>query len=69
MLNALIETFRRPSAITLAQRELEDAQRQLLTAQSASEYAARMVQYHQDRVGRLKRILATEAAVDATWPE
>ena len=68
MFKDFIETFRKPSAIQLAQRELEDAQRQLLQAQSGAEYATRMVQYHQDRVARLKRLLAAEAN-NADWPE
>lgn len=53
----LIETFRKPSAETLALRELEEAKRQLLAAQSHQEYYRRMVDYHQDRVMRLTAYL------------
>lgn len=53
----LIDPFRTPSAELLAQRELDDAKRQLLQAQAAQEYAAAMVQYHQARISRLNRIL------------
>jgi hypothetical protein len=45
--------FRTPSALELAQRELEEAKRELLNAQSATEYAARMAAYHGDRIKRL----------------
>lgn len=42
-----------PTANELAINELEDAKRQLLNAQSATEYAARMAMYHSDRIKRL----------------
>lgn len=50
----LINIFQRKSPRDIAQAELEEAVRQLLLAQSGQEYAARMVQYHQDRIKRLK---------------
>lgn len=53
MYKQFVNTFRPPSAETLAQRELEDAQRRLLEARSAVEYAASMVTYHESRVNRL----------------
>lgn len=52
--------FQTPSAEQLAQRELQEAQRELLAAQSAAEYAARMVGYNQDRIKRLKAFLGNE---------
>lgn len=52
--------FRKPSARTLAQVELE-AQRQLLLAQSSAEYATAMVQYHQERIARLRAMLSEAA--------
>lgn len=54
MFRELIETFSKPSAKSLAQRELEEAQRQLLAANTAAEYAIRLGQYHNDRIKRLK---------------
>ena len=42
-----------PSPQTLALRELEDAQRRLLQAQSATEYAKNMATYHEQRIKRL----------------
>ena len=53
MIKDLLETFRKPSAKELAQRELEDAQRALLLAHSAAEYAASMAKYHTERIQRL----------------
>ena len=57
MLRELIELLRKPSAEVLAQRELDEAKRQLLQAQAGMEYASALVQYHQARIGRLERFL------------
>ena len=46
--------FRKPSAKELAQIELEEAQRQLLAAQTSAEYARRIAEYNQDRIRRLQ---------------
>ena len=53
MFRRLTEITRAPSADAMAQRELEDAKRSLLEAQSAVEYAVAMVDYHSKRVRRL----------------
>ena len=53
MIKEFLQTFRKPSAASIAQRELEEAQRQLLSAQSAAEYAAQMSVYHAARIKRL----------------
>lgn len=45
--------FRTPSAAALAVQELEEAQRQLLAALTAQEFAASMVAYNTARVNRL----------------
>ena len=55
----------KPSAATLAQRELEDAQRALLEAQSGREYAHAMCQYHEARVQRLRVYLQEVAHASA----
>lgn len=57
MWSRLKQLFRRPSVLVLAQQELEEAQRALLDAQSAREYAGRMADYHQDRIDRLTALL------------
>ena len=50
--------FRPASPEVLAARELDEARRQLLQAQSAEEYAHSMAAYHQARIARLERYLA-----------
>ena len=47
------ELWRSPSAKQMAVKELEEAKRRYLDAQSAMEYARRMSDYHSDRVKRL----------------
>ena len=53
--------FRPAPAQVLAARELDEARRQLLQAQSAEEYAHSMAEYHQARIARLERYLAGDA--------
>lgn len=54
----MISLFRKPTPAMLARLELEDAQRQLLTAHSAAEYARSVVLYNEARIKRLKAYLA-----------
>jgi hypothetical protein len=61
MLDHLKDYFRLPSAKELAAKELETAQRKLLDALSAQEYAKRMGDYHSDRIKRLTAYLKEEA--------
>lgn len=49
----LFDLFRTPTAQQLADRELASAQRELLSAQSSQEYAARIVDYNLARIKRL----------------
>ena len=65
MFKELIETFRAPSVVVLAQRELEQAQRGLLVAQSQQEYARRIGEYQADRVRRLRAYIAIETGAQA----
>jgi hypothetical protein len=60
MINLLKEYFRLPFAKELAAKELETAQRKLLDALSAQEYARRMADYHADRIKRLTAYLKEE---------
>ena len=46
-----------PQRIVLAAKELEEAKRRFLDAQSAMEYARRMSDYHADRIKRLTNYL------------
>lgn len=61
MIDQLKNYFRLPSAKELAAKELEAAQRKLLEALSAQEYAKRMADYHQDRIKRLSTYLRDES--------
>ena len=60
MIDKLKEYFRLPSAKELAAKELGEAQRKLLEALSAQEYARRMSDYHADRIKRLSAYLKEE---------
>ena len=61
MLELLKDYFRLPSAKEIAAKELESAQRKLLDALSAQEYARRMADYHSDRIKRLTAYLKDES--------
>ena len=58
-LQSLIDLFRVPSAKTLAQRQIEESERQWVKHLEASEYHQAMMRYHTDVVRQLK---AREAA-------
>lgn len=58
MMNDFTALWRKPSPKILAARELDDAQRALLVAQSAAEYADAMCAYHQSRIERLRHVLS-----------
>ena len=60
MLALSLDIFKRKSPMAIAEQELEEACRQLLVAQSGQEYASRMVQYHQDRIKRLRAYVEAE---------
>ena len=60
MIDKLKDYFRLPSAKELAAKELGEAQRKLLEALSAQEYARRMSDYHADRIKRLTAYLKEE---------
>ena len=60
MFKELIQTFRKPSAEIIAQAELEEARRQLLAAQSGSEYAKALVLYHTQRIERLQKYVLAQ---------
>jgi hypothetical protein len=57
MIRSLIETFRKPGHLVMAQRELAEAQASLLEAQTGQEYAKRMAEYHADRIKRLTKYI------------
>lgn len=53
--------WRLPSPNEMAAKELEEARRRFLDAQSAMEYARRMSDYHADRIKRLTTYLENQA--------
>lgn len=61
MIDQIKEYLRMPSPKELAAKELNEAQRKLLDALSAQEYAKRMGDYHSDRIKRLTAYLKEEA--------
>jgi len=62
LMDAMRAYFRLPSAESLALKELEEAKRKLLEAQSAREFSESMCKYHEARIKRLTSYLhsATE---------
>ena len=54
--------FRRASADELMQRELDEARRSLLEALSSRDHAEASVAYHENRISRLRQMLAQEPA-------
>jgi hypothetical protein len=57
MTSSIVKLFRKPSARTLAQIELEEARRQLLVAQTRYDYAKSQVDFHQACIKRLEAIM------------
>lgn len=64
VINWFKNTYSTPSAEVLALRELEEARRKLLEAQTGKEYAESMCKYHEARIKRLTTYLhnVTEAS-------
>lgn len=59
LITQIKKLYATPSPETLALRELEEARRQLLEAQSTREYAESMCRYHEVRIKRLAQYLHT----------
>jgi hypothetical protein len=53
--------FNTPTAETIAARELEEAQRELLKQQSHHEYTGKMVEYYQGKINRLTKYLKVKS--------
>ena len=53
-MKVLIDLFRVPSAKTLAQRQIEESEREWVKHLAASEYHQAMMRYHSDVVRQLK---------------
>ena len=57
MLDQIKQLFKTPTADQLANREYDEARRELLISQSAAEYHQSMIEYHIKRLLRLKEII------------
>lgn len=57
MIDLVKQVFKTPTADQLAQREYDEARRELLLSQSAAEYHQSMIEYHIKRLLRLKEII------------
>jgi len=57
LVNWLRSVYTTPSAELIARKELEDAKRKLLEAQTGKEYAESMCKYHEARIKRLTAYL------------
>lgn len=55
--------MKKPTAAELAAAELEQAEKSLLEAQAAAEYARAMCQYHQGRISRLRAYVESATAL------
>lgn len=60
--NDFLKLFETPSALRLAQVELDSAKRELLKAQTAVEYARNIAVYNQERIARLEKFVEAEHA-------
>ena len=58
-MRTLIELFRVPSAKTLAQRQIEESERQWVKHLEATEYHQAMMRYHTEVIRQLKARSAT----------
>lgn len=58
MKDTLKRLFRKLTPVEVAARELAEAERSKLQAQSAKEYAASVEAYNDNRIKRLKKVLA-----------
>jgi hypothetical protein len=61
MLDQIKQLFKTPTADQLANREYDEARRELLVSQSAAEYHQSMIEYHIKRLLRLKEIIDAKA--------
>ena len=60
-MTTILDIFMTPTAIDLAVRELQEAQREHLRACSALEYAQAVVDYNASRIARLETLVQSRA--------
>jgi hypothetical protein len=57
IINTIKAVYAPPSPETIALRELEESRRELLSAQTNQEYAAKMAEFHKGKIKRLTAFL------------
>ena len=57
MIRELKKLWATPSPESIALRELEESRRELLSAQTSQEYAAKMAEFHKGKIKRLTLFL------------
>lgn len=57
IIHSIKSLFAPPSPETIALRELEESRRELLAAHTQQEYAAKMVEFHKNKIKRLTLFL------------
>lgn len=67
MFKAIKKIWCLPEAIDLAKKELEQAERECLFAQAATEYHASLVTYHKNRILRLKKYMQDNSTMEVVW--
>jgi hypothetical protein len=65
MLAVIKKILQTPTPFELVVKELVEAHRSKLEAETALDYAANMVQYHSDRIGRLNSRLKEYKELEA----
>lgn len=60
MIQDIIQTFRKPSADVMAQRELEENQRELLNSQRNRDYYAKLAEFYEVRIKTLNSPKSTK---------
>lgn len=59
----ITDWFRTPSARTIAQRQLEEAERALLDTHAQAEHAQKMAEYYEGVIRRLKTYVNQENSI------
>lgn len=57
MLTEIKQTFKKPTPLEMATKELVQAEHSRLEAQTATEYASSLVSYNNTRIARLSRYI------------
>lgn len=65
----MLNPFRTPTADRLARAELAQAERNLLQAHNAVEYATAMRMYHENQVNRLRRYIQQIEQAERAEPQ